>query len=248
MKSITFFPERYYFIKDKTYHIIPGDLVLININDLHKTTEADTSAHERILINFTRNSLLNCNDPPTEAALFDCFTSGANVLRFDIKDRTRIEALLNKMLFETEHQNFGHQVMIKTYLFELLILIKRHMEQTPEISLELKHGSYEKIYDILRFINQHYAEDISLHYLSNSFYISPFHLSRTFRKVTGFSFIEYLNSIRIKEAERFLRSGNEKITQIAATVGFDSLTHFGRVFKTVTGLSPLQYRKKNTIR
>lgn len=232
--------ERYYFITDKTYHVIPGDLVLIGINELHKTSQVDTSSHERILINFTPDVL-----PwklTAEENLLACFSGPNNVLRPDIAERNKMEEILFKMIHEKNHQAYGYQTYIKALLVELLILINRQKNQ--KAAPELRHASYEKIYDVLRFINQHYREDISLDLLSKSFFISPYHLSRTFKKVTGFSFIEYLNSIRTKEAQRLIRDTSQSISHIAASVGFDSLTHFGRVFKSITGLSPSQYRKK----
>lgn len=233
--------ERYYFITDKTYHIIPGDLVLIGLNELHKTSQVETSSHERILINFTPEVLpWNLTD---DENLLACFAGPTNVLRFDIAERNKIEEILFKMVHEKTNRTFGYQMYIKALVVELLVLINR--QKNHKAAPELRHASYEKIYDILRFINQHYRDDISLNYLSKSFYISPYHLSRTFKKVTGFSFIEYLNSIRTKEAQRLIRDTSQSISHIAASVGFDSLTHFGRVFKSITGLSPSQYRKKS---
>ncbi|HPT88168.1 MAG TPA: AraC family transcriptional regulator [Bacillota bacterium] len=233
--------ERYYFITDKTYHVIPGDLVLIGLNELHKTSQVETSSHERILINFTPEAI-PCHLSEGED-LLACFSGPNNVLRLDIAERNKIEEILFKMIHEKNNRAYGYQTYIKTLVVQLLILINRHKNQ--KTAPELRHASYEKIYDILRFINQHYRDDITLDVLSKSFFISPYHLSRTFKKVTGFSFIEYLNSIRTKEAQRLIRETSQSISHIAASVGFDSLTHFGRVFKSITGLSPSQYRKKS---
>jgi len=59
----------------------------------------------------------------------------------------------------------------------------------------------------------------------------------------GFSFVEYLNGVRIKEAQNLLLKTDMSIVDISQTVGYKSLTHFGRVFKNVTGSSPRHYKK-----
>ncbi|MNC81347.1 Arabinose operon regulatory protein [compost metagenome] len=57
--------------------------------------------------------------------------------------------------------------------------------------------------------------------------------------------IEYLNYVRIRETKFLLRTTDWRMTRIARETGFDSIAHFGRVFKGLTGRSPLQYRKQN---
>ena len=69
------------------------------------------------------------------------------------------------------------------------------------------------------------------------------YLSRIFKKNTGFSFNEYVNYQRIFSAQDLLKNTTKQITGIAISVGFDSSTHFGRVFKQLTGFTPSAYRK-----
>jgi AraC-like DNA-binding protein len=54
--------------------------------------------------------------------------------------------------------------------------------------------------------------------------------------------VEYVNLVRLKEAQKLLSAGGLNVTEVAESVGFESLTHFGRVFKASTGMSPKQYR------
>ncbi|MNJ41043.1 Bifunctional transcriptional activator/DNA repair enzyme AdaA [compost metagenome] len=80
--------------------------------------------------------------------------------------------------------------------------------------------------------------------LAEKFYVSPYYLSRFFKEATGFTFVEYVNSVRINEATKLLERSSLKVNLIAKKVGFGSVTHFGRVFKSVTGHAPLYYRKE----
>jgi len=97
------------------------------------------------------------------------------------------------------------------------------------------------------YLTENYRSRISLKQVAERFFITPCHLSRSFKKATGFSFIEYVNSIRVKEAQKLLKKTNSSVMRIAELTGFDSQTHFGRVFKNLTGMSPLQYRKRSRV-
>ena len=85
-----------------------------------------------------------------------------------------------------------------------------------------------------------------LRQLAETFYISPFYLSRIFKEITGFTIINYLNLTRIREAWRLLTDTDLKIVDIAESIGFESLTHFDRTFKKIMKLTASKYRKMNS--
>ena len=95
------------------------------------------------------------------------------------------------------------------------------------------------------YLNSNYKNEISLKLLSQKFFISESYLSRSFKNVTGFNIITYLNAVRIKEAQIMLIESDTHITEIAYTVGYDSITHFERVFKSIVCISPSNYRRLN---
>jgi AraC-like DNA-binding protein len=68
------------------------------------------------------------------------------------------------------------------------------------------------------------------------------HLSENFKRVTGINFVEYVARTRFANACDLLRNPNLRISEIAFTAGFQSLSQFNRVFKTFSGKSPTQYR------
>ncbi|WP_248927467.1 helix-turn-helix domain-containing protein [Paenibacillus hamazuiensis] len=73
-------------------------------------------------------------------------------------------------------------------------------------------------------------------------YISPGYFCRSFKEALGFSFVEYVNTVR--EAQRPLRETNVKAVNVAEQAGFESVAHFGCVYKQITKQSPLAYRKR----
>lgn len=66
-----------------------------------------------------------------------------------------------------------------------------------------------------------------------------------FKQITGFTVVEYLSFVRVRKAEGLLCETDLSITEIAGETGVGNVTYFERVFRTATGLAPLQYRKKN---
>ncbi|WP_072329473.1 MULTISPECIES: response regulator [unclassified Paenibacillus] len=93
------------------------------------------------------------------------------------------------------------------------------------------------------FLQEHYAEDLSVSDITQRFHISVSQFSLLFKKYKGQSFINYLNSLRIMQAKHLLVDGELKVYEVAERVGFQSLPHFNRVFKQMTGQSPNEYRK-----
>ncbi len=103
-------------------------------------------------------------------------------------------------------------------------------------------GQYQKIQQALRFINDNYRTDIRLDAVAGEARMSPSHFSRTFKKVMGLPYQEYLNGRRISKAKNLLRTSSRSITEIAVSLGFADPTGFGRIFKKLTGQTPSAYR------
>jgi AraC-like DNA-binding protein len=234
--------ERYYFIKDRTYRVQPGDLVLIDKHVLHKTQNI-TNGHERILVHY-RDGFL---DPIFESSGWDHRSVFEQpVIRLNIKQQAVAESLLDRLLEESKLQTPESPLYIKITLMELLLFASRCIrEQTNALSrTEPDNPMFERVASVAAYINDHYAEELSLTLLSGLFHINPHYLSRIFNKVTGFSFVEYVNLVRLKEAQKLLAAGELNVTEVAECVGFESLSHFGRVFKASMGMSPKDYRKR----
>lgn len=97
---------------------------------------------------------------------------------------------------------------------------------------------------IQNYINEHYMEDISLHTISDDLNISPYYLSHVFKKMTGYSPIQYILRRRIGEAQTLLITTNYPVTQVASVVGYDNPSNFNLIFTKYVGMPPRKYRKK----
>lgn len=237
--------ERNYFIKDRTYNVTKGNLVFININDLHKTLDAEKGKifYERILINFKKEFISNILTPTIDNELSDLLSLDSGVIAMDFEENNLIEELLFKILKEQKNNSPHSELYIKTLLLQLLIIINRC--SMKDIKYPESEQKNENIFNVVKYINTNYTNKISLHNLSKLFFMSESHLSRSFKKATGFNIVTYINLIRIKEAQKMLINSNKNITEIAYQVGYESITHFERVFKSITSMSPLKYRRVN---
>ncbi len=94
------------------------------------------------------------------------------------------------------------------------------------------------------YIREHYQEKLSLGRVAKAVHASSFYFCKMFKKATGLNFTEYVSRIRIEKAKNLLLNPNLRVSEIAFEVGFQSLTHFNRVFKKVLGRSPTEYRDR----
>lgn len=99
---------------------------------------------------------------------------------------------------------------------------------------------------IAKYIDRHYAEDVTIDRLVKEFYISPYHLSHMFRQKTGYSVKQYLLRRRLGEAQIRLATTQDPIQMISEESGFEDSSYFSRIFSKYIGLTPTEYRKYRT--
>ena len=103
-------------------------------------------------------------------------------------------------------------------------------------------SQYHKIQKAVRFINDNYRNDISLDDVAGVADMSPAHFSRTFKKVMGLPYQDYLNGRRITKAKKLLRTSAQSVTELPIYLGFADPTGFGRIFKILASRTPSSYR------
>lgn len=95
-------------------------------------------------------------------------------------------------------------------------------------------------------IETHYDRELTVQELSKKVYVTPQYLSRLFRRFLGYSVYEYLTVYRINRAKELLILNPQmEIRQVAGRIGFADASHFISMFKKMTGLTPLEFRKLN---
>ncbi|MDO4677025.1 MAG: AraC family transcriptional regulator [Eubacteriales bacterium] len=141
---------------------------------------------------------------------------------------------------ETQDNGDGRGDMVYALLLEMTIILKRLLFlEKQEVS-----GTYKMMSDIKNYIDLHYAEELSLKELSGLFYLQPNTISKNFGKIFGKNVNNYINSVRVANAVRFLEEEEISITELADRVGYSSVNTFLRQFREKMGVSPLQYKKR----
>ena len=92
------------------------------------------------------------------------------------------------------------------------------------------------------YIHEHQTEELKLGQVAKAVNMSSFYFCKTFKKISGINFTDYVARIRIEKSKNLLLNPNLRVSEIAFEVGFQSLTHFNRVFKKILGQSPTDYR------
>ncbi len=108
-----------------------------------------------------------------------------------------------------------------------------------------KAGSREYFDQIVKYLEFHIREPLSLQEICTTFAISQAYLSKLFRKYTAHSFNKYLTQMRIEKAkEYFIENPERYIREVAELVGYEDQFYFSRIFRTYTGKSPTEYTKE----
>jgi AraC-like DNA-binding protein len=139
-----------------------------------------------------------------------------------------------------QHEKARLELLLTT----LLIDIARYIEEN-ESTIASKNMAKQRIYQVIDYLKTHYMKKISLEQLSKEFYISPYYLSRSFKKITGVTINKYIQHLRIIEGQRLLKETSEQISIISERLGYANVSAFDKQFKTYAGQSPKEYRQSS---
>ena len=233
--------DRYYFIKDKTYHVKRGNLVLVKPYDIHTTSGVSKIGYDRYLIMF-KKSFIGELAEGAGLNLFESYDKDIHLIELSYQEQSFVESLLSAMINEHKSEAPGHTDFLRAAMVQLLLITARHATAAEVMTADVVPMN-KTVSAVAAYIINNYREDITLDSISEQFFISPCYFSRTFKRITGLSFTEYLNGVRVKEAQRLLATTDSSIVEICEAVGYKSTTHFGRSFKSITGMSPTEYRR-----
>lgn len=221
-----------YFINNKTYHLEPGDIILVPEGVIHNT-KYYASEHTRFLINCSQQYIPASVRPLLSKMLY-LYRNPS--IYDDIFD------LFNKIHQEFLKKDSMSEEILHCYTHMLFFLIARNLDTCVSVN-----SGCEYVENAITYIQHHYADEISLSKLADMCSVTPVHFSRIFKKETGFGFNNYLNLIRLQKAEHLLsQKSQQSMTEIASQCGFCDPNYFSSKFKELYGLSPKQFQKKHS--
>ena len=133
-------------------------------------------------------------------------------------------------------------------ILKLLETFSKHLSLIAnEVMVQEEETESPLIRRARAYIHANQGDPIDLAKVAQAMHVSVFYFCKLFKKATGLTFTEYLGRVRVDKAKQLLLNPHLRISEIAYDVGFQSLTHFNRVFRQVTGKSPSAYRESRSI-
>ncbi|PEL13561.1 response regulator [Bacillus sp. AFS017336] len=143
---------------------------------------------------------------------------------------------VNIELFWNAKGHFGIGEYVSTQRERVQSIIQEKNQTNQELN---------SIEAIANYIQQNYAEEISLQEFSEKFYLSREYISRKFKQIYSVNISDYIVSIRIEKAKELLKFPNLKIYEIAGKIGYQDDKYFRKVFKKIVGMTPNEFRNLN---
>lgn len=229
-----------FYIEQTCFSPVPGSLVIINSNEMHRIQSMDDTPYERIVINLKRDYISTLS--PVGFSLEDCFYArplGAGNLR--VLSADALQEFL--MLFEglassAAPECFGRSVVRNAYASLLLLFLNKQYQTDPST---YKNTMPAYITGTMQYIDSHLDEPLRLSVLAKEYHISESYLSAQFKHHTGLTLRAYLLDRKITYAKQLLQEG-ASVTDACYRSGFNDYANFIRSFKKVTGISPGKFR------
>lgn len=222
-----------YTIEGKAYSPIPGDIILVPQGDTHKVESEINTVYARLVIYLSPGYLSSVTEKGR--SLRDCFLCVkerySNVVRQNEKKESELLILANQMkqAVKNSEEPMFENLWLKTCLLQFLICLDRKMEDDSINFINTNHCD-NKIVEIIRYLNYHLTEDISIDSLSELFFISKYHMMRRFKEETGYTIGNYINQKRLLYARELLKQG-ESVTRVYLDSGFRDHSTFVRAYK-----------------
>lgn len=166
--------------------------------------------------------------------------------QFDRTARKLVQWGMGVDLARAEEAYFHTKVLSKKQyasMLRLLSIFGQHLSLlSNQLSTRAAGAEPQAVTRARNFIAQNQDRDVSLGEVAKAVNTSTYYFCKLFKKATGLTFTDYLSRVRIEKAKNLLLNPNARISEVAYEVGFQSLTHFNRMFRKLTGQSPSAYR------
>ncbi|ACL74513.1 AraC family transcriptional regulator [Ruminiclostridium cellulolyticum] len=233
-------------IGEQNVSVGSNDIVIIKPNQSHKLSVESEDGCDFIVLYFkfidqTEHTL-------SEVSLGDFinFVSGkesGSFIKLKVSHKNDIIILLNRILKEQTNDQLGSDLLNYLMLMELFVLISRALKAEWENSIKNKSPKIKELMQsAIQFVHNNFEREISITDIAKYVFLSSSYFTRAFKENTGLSPMQYLLNIRIKRACELLRETDQKVGEIALSVGFSNQQRFNDIFKKQTNMTPMQYR------
>lgn len=237
-------------VDSKPYEAGPGDVIMVPSGGLHVGYSLKKGDISYVSIVFHASLFKDRNQDSQHEQFVAPYLN--NRYQFPVKpaDHSGICSayypLLESVISEVLHKGPAFQLVVKNQLHLFFTLLARSFppQQSSDRQQSERHSvNRERFKPLLEHLEHHFDEKISLESAAKFVNLNPYHFCKMFKKLTGRTFIDYVNLYRINEAERLLLETDYTVTEIAGKVGCDNPNYFTKLYKQYKGLTPSGARK-----
>ena len=231
-----------YTIEGQSFHLEVGSMLIIPPYEFHRLDEQMDGHAERIGLRFDAKILNELSVENCDLSMcFDKYSPKFKyLLQLSESQKRELYYLLQGLINEQDNQAFGKALAAKSLLTQFLIILNRTAIENEDIIDYSDDPSSHLVRQVLDYMELHYSEDISLEQLENKFFVSRHKITQQFTKLVGYPPYRYLLNLRLRNAQRLLKKG-ENPQQVATNCGFTDYSNFYRRFKTSYGCSPREF-------
>ena len=212
-----------YTVNGKTHEINPGGLLCLKEGDLVEAVTSPQNPMQHFDVSF-RQKYQNSRISAGGVLFPRVYSIG---LRQDIID------IFREMTVCWTEQHRGYPMKCQA----LLMLILHRLSEIIVYDVDSAPGDY-RINKITRYIAKHYAEKLTVEKLASQIHLDSDYLGQIFKKKTGMTIHQYINQVRVQNAELMLQSGHYKVHEAAERCGFSDIFHFYKKFRSLRGFAP----------
>lgn len=239
-------------LNGKYHYFAKGDLILINSKEVHLINALDIHGGNYIVLRFEpeviyNNMFQNYSELKYTLPFLIDNPKQPKVITKSILDETSIPKLLWDILKEMEEQSYGFELAIRNHIGQIFLWILRYFHTNlPNGAFQFNEDDLyiNRLQPALDYVPENYMNEIKTPEMASLCNMSSSYFSRLFNKTMKMNFNDYVNLIRLKEAEKLLASTDLNITEISTQVGFNTTSYFIKLFKQNKGTSPKQYKKE----
>lgn len=237
----------------ENYLLNAGDICFLNSEDLHQITgQSAGTIHDAVIFN-PRILDFSYIDEPEEDVIAPFLSRKLlfpHIIRPSDKQYSSLKPYIEKLFTLTLKKPSGWYMQAKIQLLMLLDYMAAQKLLLPAAEDTLSSVDRQKIErykTIISYIEEHYADPVTLQQLADAIPCNSQYLCRFFKEITGTSPIQYLISCRLNHACTQLTDTAKTVLEISLDCGFDNVSYFIRKFKEEKGCTPKEYRKRNTL-
>lgn len=212
------------------YRPKPRDVIVINSSVVHSFSVSDTPVDYYVII--ASDDFFKVNNFYTDT------TSFQQLIRSD-----ELSSLFESIIKEYDSKDELSNLSILSLLMSVFVYLRRNFTLEEKNSLPLENNKVNMIRDTIAYIRENYSKKLTVDEISRHLHFSKSYLSHTFKEITSYSLVEFINLVRCQNA-RILLLENYSVSQAAFNCGFTELSYFTRVFKKTMGILPSEANKE----